>query len=1042
MLYTSGSTGKPKGVVIYEKSVFNIVTHYARELLVSQNSVVMALTTFCFDISVLEVFLPFVRGGTLVLAKSSTQKDPFRLLEVMEERKVNVFQATPTSYEMMLATGWDGDGGIDFLVGGEACRPSVLPVALNCRSLRNVYGPTETTIWSSTYTISPDFAKEVLTCIKQNTPPPFTPIGRPISQTTFYIVSLEHGEPSRSNAVQIEGTCSLESTTSSSSSSGSGEGELWIGGTGVSMGYLNAPHLTEKVFFPNPFGEGMVYRTGDVARLRPDGNYVFVRRLDDQVKIDGYRIELAEIEVVYSKLHGIDQAVAVVRSNKLVLYMKGEGSVELDLEMLHAQAKRHLPHYMIPKHTVIVHSFPHTANGKLDRKALPDPTSSLSAGGRSDQHLDTSNNSESERMGLLDTIDKSRHSLTNMKQQTISSVVQDVVEELRGKKPPLSATLAGLGVDSLGSVMLIRRLSDAFGGLRIKPSDVFAPGITIGKFATVLKERVIKEKPQIMDQFDMQADSRTLQDLESGNSDAREDDVTEVQGANEHEMLFDEKVAGNINLFEGCRGVLALLVLWEHYHDPKYEINFAVAADSGMFMIVAGLTVSLQFRILPVHVGRVDSGVRLLARKPFEALSFLSGKYLGIYPLLWFTLLLCVPNWYMNEPKHTDDSSCFPLWVAGLQVMSRGCVDNGPYGIWFASTLIIILFIYAVLRSLFGYVQDIIVSNRNKDFIVPYTNPNPATKERKNKAKSAKELVANAVTLMTYNRPTAFAATIMTSLFFMGSFLALYQAGFMRLKGYGITEKSPSSNLGFFFSGVTCAVLIECWHFALISCKSVEEVTVSLMQFLTGSQNGNAFFSLSDIRVLANDVGAIISLMWRFLPDAIVVVGILFCSSMGVLGSDEVAKFSMWITLPMLFLAFLFVSMMQTGVCRNNLSRYLLESEVLGMIGYSSLNLFLFQHIFIEFYSPWMGTGTIWYKKAKNGWFHKLPIYQRLFWVTLLIVFSYAAQYIVQEKLVLFLYSKVADYKKKYKSSIKQFQKKMSSFLMMEGKPKQGGDKQ
>ena len=641
VLYTSGSTGKPKGVVIYQNSVFNIVTYYTRLLNVTTSSKVMALTTFCFDISVLEIFMPLVSGGTLVLAKSSTQKDPFRLLEVIEEWKVNVFQATPTSYEMMLATGWTGDESIDFLVGGEACRPAVLPVAYKCKSLWNVYGPTETTIWSSSYRITSEFAADM---------PKSVPVGKPISATSFYIVSLEDGEPSKTNPKLCND---------------GEEGELWIGGDGVAFGYLNAPELTEKVFFPNPFGRGRVYRTGDVAKKLQNGNYMFGRRLDDQVKIDGYRIELGEIEAVYNKSESIEKCVALVRSNKLVLYVKSSTGqrVLVDMDSIHDIAKRSLTHYMIPKAVVFVDKFPQTANGKLDKKALPDPPEPTAIVGEKNKSNDDDDATES--VGLLDSLDRR----TSHQKKTVSSAVLDVVEELRGTRPKLSATLAALGVDSLGSIMLVRRLSDTFGGLAIRPKDVFGPGLTIAVLSKNLSTRLQNELPAVLQNYE----NEEYLDVEAGGAEKgiHEDlNDTQVQGVHKVEVKFDESIAGNINLFEGCRGVLALLVLWEHYHDPKYEINWAVACDSACFFIVAGLTVALQFRSLPIHLGRIDSGVRLLPRKPFDAIGFLQGKYLGIFPLLWFTLLICIPNWYMDEPKHVDDPVRFLRFIYYINVYS------------------------------------------------------------------------------------------------------------------------------------------------------------------------------------------------------------------------------------------------------------------------------------------------------------------------------------------------------------------------------------
>jgi amino acid adenylation domain-containing protein len=254
VLYTSGSTGKPKGVMVYNHSVLNIVEWFAEELSVTPVDRVLSLTTFCFDISVLELFLPLVRGAIVVMASAQTQKDPQRIVNLLIEHRVTIMQATPTTYEMMLTDGWTGDASIRFLVGGEAFRPSLQPLVANSKSVRNVYGPTETTIWSSCYLI-------------QGTVEDSVPIGMPISKTQFYVVNEQQQQ-----LVQEEG-----------------EGELWIGGAGVAKGYLGAPDLTVERFLQNPFGEGRVYRTGDVVRKLADGNYIFVRRLDDQVKVNGYR---------------------------------------------------------------------------------------------------------------------------------------------------------------------------------------------------------------------------------------------------------------------------------------------------------------------------------------------------------------------------------------------------------------------------------------------------------------------------------------------------------------------------------------------------------------------------------------------------------------------------------------------------------------------------------------------------------------------------------------------------------------------------------
>eukprot|EP01041_Mallomonas_annulata_P012877 gene12877-27158_t len=313
ILYTSGSTGKPKGVMVHHTGVINNVYWFAKELQVWENSVVLGISTYCFDISVLEMFMPLVYGGTLIIANTATQRDPYRLLDVIAEHGVTVMQATPTTYEMMLATGWTGDKNIDFLVGGEAFRPSLLPLVTHSRSLRNIYGPTETSIWSSCYNfrgVEPQASSTGLLTI---------PVGTPISEVDFYIVNVEGG----SAPFKLAPTHS--------------EGELWIGGIGV--------------FLPNPFGSGMVYRTGDLVKKLEDGNYLFIRRMDDQVKVNGYRIELAEIEVVLGSFPAVEQAVAVVRDGYLVAYVKmrkGETLGPAEVRDLKAFAGRSLTTYMMP----------------------------------------------------------------------------------------------------------------------------------------------------------------------------------------------------------------------------------------------------------------------------------------------------------------------------------------------------------------------------------------------------------------------------------------------------------------------------------------------------------------------------------------------------------------------------------------------------------------------------------------------------------------------------------------------------------------------
>ena len=361
VLYTSGSTGKPKGVMVKQASVTNVVNWFADELQVGTHSRVLGLTTFCFDISMLELLLPLLRGGILVLANQTSQKNPFRLLDIIKHHGVTVVQATPTTFEMFLATGWTGDPNIDFLIGGEAFRPSLLPLARTCGSVRNVYGPTETTIWSSSFTLPRDISNALSSSSSSTIQA--VPIGTPINATVFYLVSLDYRGVNEANNTNTATPVATSSFASIRRLAEPGEeGELWVGGAGVAEGYLHAPELTAEKFFPDPFrGHGYVYRTGDICRrvmhnhVKGGGKelFVFVRRMDDQVKIDGFRIELAEIEAVFLSNPLVEQAVALVRRGMLVVYIKSAGGGgnlgRAPLRDILQLAARFLPHYMMPK---------------------------------------------------------------------------------------------------------------------------------------------------------------------------------------------------------------------------------------------------------------------------------------------------------------------------------------------------------------------------------------------------------------------------------------------------------------------------------------------------------------------------------------------------------------------------------------------------------------------------------------------------------------------------------------------------------------------
>jgi amino acid adenylation domain-containing protein len=293
VIFTSGSTGRPKGVMIEHRSVVNVVRSIGREPGFGELDVMLAVATASFDISVAEIFLPLTTGGRLVLADRETAMDGARLARLLEASGATFMQPTPITWRLLLEAGWRGTPGLKIISTGEPLPRDLAEQLIHKgECLWNLYGPTETTIWSTGARIT-------------SLDGPIT-IGRPVDNTQLWVV---------------DGSMNLVPPGV--------PGELLIGGVGVARGYLNRPELTVEKFIPNPFGtaqSGPIYRTGDLARWRSDGSLECLGRLDHQVKIRGYRIELGEIEAGLASFEGVSQAAVGVQpdsegNQRLVAYV-------------------------------------------------------------------------------------------------------------------------------------------------------------------------------------------------------------------------------------------------------------------------------------------------------------------------------------------------------------------------------------------------------------------------------------------------------------------------------------------------------------------------------------------------------------------------------------------------------------------------------------------------------------------------------------------------------------------------------------------------
>ncbi len=347
VLYTSGSTGRPKGVEISHGAVMNLLAAFLLRPGFTERDVMLAATTTAFDISVLELFLPLIVGGRIVLASSTTSKDPHALASLIDGSGCTFAQGTPSKWRYLVEAGWKGRAGLTLICGGEALTRELADrLLVRSDALWNVYGPTETTVWSTMAQVRPG--------------PGSVPIGWAIDETTLHVLDERGSEVADGDV-----------------------GELFIGGSGLARGYRGQPGLTRERFVSRS-GE-RVYRTGDLVRRGPGGALECMGRTDHQVKIRGFRIELGDVEAALCQCEELCWAAATAWTDAggektLVAYVTLRHGVSPDPAALRRTLSARLPDYMIPSRFVRMDALPMTPNGKIDRKALPAPDPALCLG--------------------------------------------------------------------------------------------------------------------------------------------------------------------------------------------------------------------------------------------------------------------------------------------------------------------------------------------------------------------------------------------------------------------------------------------------------------------------------------------------------------------------------------------------------------------------------------------------------------------------------------------------------------------------------------
>ena len=339
VIYTSGSTGRPKGVMVRHGALRNFLCAMRMRPGLGRDDVLVSVTSLSFDIAALELYLPLTAGARVVIAPREATRDGAALARLLDGSGATVMQATPATWRMLLAAGWQGRR-FRGLCGGEALSRELGDVLRGLGvDLWNLYGPTETTIWSSCQPV------EGRPCL-----------GEAISATRLRVLDDAMNRVPAGVA-----------------------GELYIGGAGVARGYLNRAALSAERFVPDPFDAdgGRLYRTGDLVRWRAKGELEYLGRIDHQIKIRGFRIELGEVEAQLLAQPGVREAVVGAQAGaagaRLVGYVTAHAGDTLDPHALRAALAGVLPEYMVPGVIVALDALPLTPNGKVDRHALPVP---------------------------------------------------------------------------------------------------------------------------------------------------------------------------------------------------------------------------------------------------------------------------------------------------------------------------------------------------------------------------------------------------------------------------------------------------------------------------------------------------------------------------------------------------------------------------------------------------------------------------------------------------------------------------------------------
>eukprot|EP00122_Pirum_gemmata_P016379 Pgem_evm1s15311 len=422
ILYTSGSTGNPKGVMIDHRTVLNIFDSFTEELAMGEGCNWLAVTTFCFDISVLEIFLPLTTGAHLFLASTKVQKNAQLIINTLKTCNITHMQATPATFKMMMKIGWMGQEDLTILCGGEAFPSNLLALIPNTKAVWNVYGPTEATIWCTLFRFP-----------KDHSDPKCIPIGKAASHVKLYILN-EHMKEVADGEI----------------------GRLFIAGDCLAVGYWERPDLSADKFVQDIFSNNVndrMYDAGDLVRRLPCGNIDYISRADEQIKLRGYRIEIGEVSATVESHPDIETAIVMVVEDDeefggeaaLVAYIQLKPNANIKVvTTLRKYMLGKSPSYMCPAAFKVIEKMPLTPNGKIDKKQLAKHVKDI----------------DFDMLMMNERQNSSQNKVTGC-QYEIDRIIS-LVEDMTGAKVEANSDLAIIGLDSFGAMMFLKRFNKIF----------------------------------------------------------------------------------------------------------------------------------------------------------------------------------------------------------------------------------------------------------------------------------------------------------------------------------------------------------------------------------------------------------------------------------------------------------------------------------------------------------------------------------------------------------------------------------------------------